>query len=225
MANALDDFADDESDDDGKSIKEESSEDEMPPRPIKKARTTGPTDRAAREVRRGAVDPRSRAGMDVRGRTMFEEQPPRRRGFRTPSPVDGGPLALSGAALGLPRRAPQTGREEMAEMERARGQWRWDPRYPLQRMGHFLRRPLDPNTVAEHTTPDLPQEVRAAYERENRRRAAEAATANATGTNGPTAEEQILEQMQQRTNENRGRLLEPFIDGRAHYDHGTALGQ
>ena len=224
MANALDDFADDESDDDGKSIKEESSEDDMPPRPIKKARTTGPTDRSGREEGR-PVDPRSRAGMDARGRTVFQEGPPRFRGLRTPSPVDGSPLPLSGAALGLPRRAPQTGREEMAEMERAGGQWRWDPRYPVQRMGHFLRRPLDPNTVAGHTTPDLPQEVRAAYERENRRRAAEAATANATRTNGPTAEEQLLEQMQQRTNENRRRLLEPFMDGRAHYDHPTALGQ
>ena len=224
MANALDDFADDESDDDGKSIKEESSEDDMPPRPIKKARTTGPTDRSGREEGR-RVDPRSRAGMDARGRTVFQEGPPRFRGLRTPPPVDGSPLPLSGAALGLPRRAPQTGRDEMAEMERAGGQWRWDPRYPVQRMGHFLRRPLDPNTVAEHTTPDLPQSVMAAYERENRRRAAEAATANATRTNGPTAEEQILEQMQQRTNENRRRLLEPFMDGRAHYDHRTALGQ
>ena len=225
MANGLDDFADDESSDDARSIKEESPEDEIPQPPSKKPRMTGPTDRSGREVECHAVDPRSRAGMDARGRTMFEEQPPRRRGFRTPSPVDGGPLALSGAALGLPRRAPQTGRGQMAEMERAGGQWMGDPRYPVQRMGHFLRRPMDPNAAAQHAAPDLPQSVMAAYERENRRRAAEAATANATGTNGPTAEEQILEQMQQRTNENRRRLLEHFIDGRAHYDRGTALGQ
>ena len=95
----------------------------------------------------------------------------------------------------------------MAATERDGGEWRWDPSYPVQRMGNVLRRPLDPYFSARHIARNSPPEGVAAYQRERRNAVGGGTSVNATHFNGRTAQEQLHELIRERENEMRSHIL------------------